>query len=157
MVSRVEHTPWRNELVQNAPDASLAHAVLTALEDFLRADAELLIRNVNEPTINARLAEHLRRQFPEWDVDCDYNRDGHNIKRRANGQIVRPDIIVHKRGTCDNLLAIEVKKSTSTEPDDEDLAKLAEYKTCHLRYRYALFLKFSVKPHAPDVQRVQWV
>jgi hypothetical protein len=156
VASRVERTSWRNKLVHNAPDASLADTVLIAVEDFLRTDAELLILNVHEQTITANLAEHLRRHLPQWDVDCEYNRDGQYVKK-ANGRRVMPDIIVHRRGTPNNLLVIEVKKSNTRKPDEKDLAKLREFKTGHLKYRYALFLKFSVKPHAPDVQKVQWV
>jgi hypothetical protein len=91
------------------------------------------------------------RSSPD-DVDCEYNRDGHSVKQ-ANGRIVVPDIIVHRRGTPNNLLVIEVKKSNT----EEDLAKLKEFKTCHLGYRNALFLKVSVNTRKPDVQRAQWV
>ena len=156
MASKVEQETWREALVCGAPDGSLAHAVLTALGNFLRTDSDLLIRNVNERTITSRLADHLRGQLPGWDVDCEYNRDGHYVKR-ANGRMVVPDIIVHRRGTPDNLLVIEVKKSNTAVPDDEDLGKLEEFKTCHLRYCHALFLKLSVGRRAPDVQRVHWV
>jgi hypothetical protein len=45
-------------------------------------------------------------------VDPEYNRDGHEVKR-SDGVIVVPDVIVHHRGTSDNLLVIEVKKSTT--------------------------------------------
>jgi hypothetical protein len=156
VASRVEQGTWREALMRSAPDGSLAHSVLTALGDFLRTDVDLLLRDVHERTITGRLADHLRGQLPEWNVDCEYNRDGHHVKR-ANGRIVVPDIIVHRRGTRDNLLVIEVKKSNTAEPDDEDLGKLAEFKTCHLGYRNALFVKLGVDPRAPDVQRVQWV
>jgi hypothetical protein len=156
VASRVEQGTWREALMRSAPDGSLAHSVLTALGDFLRTDVDLLLRDVHERTITGRLADHLRGQLPEWNVDCEYNRDGHHVKR-ANGRIVVPDIIVHRRGTRDNLLVIEVKKSNTAEPDDKDLGKLAEFKTCHLGYRNALFLKLNVGPRAPGVQRVQWV
>jgi hypothetical protein len=156
VASRVERETWREALVRSAPDGSLARSVLTALGDFLRTDGDLLISDVNERTITGRLADHLRGQLPGWNADCEYNRDDHNVKR-ANGRIVMPDIIVHRRGTPDDLLVIEVKKSNTAESDDEDLGKLEEFKTCHLGYRNALFLKLSIGPQAPGVQRVRWV
>ena len=156
MASKFEQGTWHEALMRGAPDGSLTDSIFTALADFLRTDADLLIRNVNERTITSRLADHLRGQLPGWDVDCEYNRDGHHVKR-ANGRMVVPDIMVHRQGTPDNLLVIEVKKSNTAVPDDEDLGKLEEFKTCHLRYRHALFLKLSVGPRAPHVQRVHWV
>lgn len=156
MATGTEQLTWRDELVRTASDGALAQAVLAALESFLNRDTELLVRDVNERTITGWLAEHLRPHFPSWEVDCEYNRDGHEVKR-TNGQIVVPDVIVHRRGTPDNLLVIEVKKSNTTEPDDEVLTKLQDFKASHLAYRNALFLKLSVRPQAPDVQRVQWV
>lgn len=150
------HQTWREALVTTASDGAVAQAVLAALESFLRNDAALLVRDVNERTICGSLAEHLRPHFQTWDVDCEYNRDGHEVKR-ANGRIVVPDIIVHRRGTPENLLVTEVKKSNTTEPDAEDLAKLQDFKTSHLAYRNALFLRLNVRPQAPDVQSVQWV
>lgn len=156
MLSGPDQLSWREQLLRTASDAALAHAVLTALESFLRSDAELLIHDVNERTITGSLADHLKPQFPGWNVDCEYNRDGHEVKR-ANSRIVVPDIIVHRRGTPDNLLVIEVKKSNTTEPDCEDLARLEKFKACHLGYRNALFLKLRVKPQAPEVQLVRWV
>jgi hypothetical protein len=98
----------------------------------------------------------LRPHFAEWDVDCEYNRDGHEIKR-VDGNIVVPDIIVHHRGTPDNLLVIEVKKSNTRAPDEEDIAKLHSYRESDLRYQNGLFLKLLVGRNAPDVSTVYWV
>ena len=147
---------WENSLLRRAPDMSLAREVCAALQELLVRDAELLIRNVNERTITARLADHLRSRFPEWDVDSEYNRDGDEVKK-ANGEILVPDVIIHRRGTSDNLLVIEVKKSNTAEADEKDLKKLDAFKSSHLHYRHALFVKFIVGPGAPGVERVQWV
>jgi hypothetical protein len=147
---------WQDSLIRSAPDAALAHEVRTALEQLLLRDAGLLVRNVNERTITARLADHLRLRFPGWDVDPEYNRDGHEVKK-ANGDVVVPDVIVHRRGTTDNLLVIEAKKSNTTEADEEVLKKLDAFRSCHLQYQHALFVKLIVGVGAPGVERVQWV
>lgn len=156
MATEAEHVTWREVLLQTASDSGVARAVLAALEGFLHSDAPLLARDVNERTITGSLARHLGPHFQDWDVDCEYNRDGHQVKR-ANGRIVVPDIIVHRRGTPENLLVVEVKKSTSVASDDEDLVKLQDFKRLGLAYRNALFVKLSVRPEAPGVERVQWV
>jgi hypothetical protein len=149
-------TDWKNALLTNAPDAALAVLVIEAIQQLFDRDAELLIRDIHERTITGRLADHLRPQFPEWDVDCEYNRDGHEIKR-VDGRIVVPDIIVHHRGTPDNLLVVEVKKSNTRLPDEEDITKLHSYRESHLRYKHGLFLKLLVGEDAPNVSTVHWV
>ncbi len=60
----------------------------------------------------------------------------------TDARTVSPDIIVHHRGTPDNLLVIEVKKSRNREPDNRDEQKLKAFKE-ELHYRYALFLRLN--------------
>jgi hypothetical protein len=86
-------------------------------------------------------------------VDSEYNRDRHHPKRldlphRYNvgsddldAKTVFPDIIVHRRGTDQNIVVIEVKKSTNFEDDEWDIRKLAAFKN-QLGYRVALFFRF---------------
>lgn len=147
---------WTDALLGSAADKTIAKKVGLAVQQLLEMDAELLIRDLHERTITGRLADHLRPHFPEWHVDCEYNRDDHEIKR-VNGNIVVPDIIVHHRGTQENLLVIEVKKSNTRAPDEEDINKLHAYRESHLRYQNGLFLKLLVGEGAPGVSRFLWV
>ncbi len=138
------------------PHSQPAHRVKAkvnaAISRFLQQDSYLLGVDANERTITNRLAAHVSREFPGWDTDCEYNRNFDEIKRlrikhrrgrnQASVKNVVPDIIVHKRSTNQNLLAIEIKKTSSHEPDNYDLAKLQALKR-QLGYRYALFLKFE--------------
>jgi len=126
-------------------------SVQAALDKLFDRDADLLTNDVNERTITHKLAEYLETEFPEWDVDCEYNRDHDRTKRlkslqrrtieidNTDGVSVFPDVIVHRRMTDKNLLAIEVKKSTSNESPDFDIEKLLAFKE-ELGYRHALFL-----------------
>ena len=66
------------------------------------------------------MAEYWQKQFPGWDVDCEYNRKGIETKKLKDieerddlkkSDIVFPDIIVHQRNTTNNLLVIELKKN----------------------------------------------
>ncbi len=115
----------------------------TAIDHFLRDDRQLLDLDTSERSMCAAFARHLASEFWRWDVDCEYDRDGHMPKRvglpgaDAEGARVYPDIIVHHRGTNRNLVAIEAKKAGNDTARDED--KLAGYKT-ELGYAYAVML-----------------
>ncbi len=129
-------------------------------------DRLLLRLDAHERSICFRLATYLAEQFPEFDVDCEYNRnhaEGNYQKRVRNtelidlvkrqrprlgnedGLMILPDIIVHIRDKPMNLLVIEAKKTSSQIPEDKDLLKLQALKE-ELGYRFARFIKFDVGP-----------
>ncbi len=131
-----------------------------AIQKLIERDLELFARDVNERSITHRLAMHLQQEFPEMDVDCEYNRYDFETKwlefypattetNDTEARTVFPDIIVHKRGPKGpNLLVIEAKKSTNKNAD-LDLKKLNAYKSNeHLRYEHAVFLVFRTGNHA---------
>ena len=102
--------------------------VIEALDKLLELDHYLLNNNVNERSISHRLACHLGPLFSQWDVDCEYNRNHDDPKRLEiqrrdvrsddlKATTVYPDIIVHQRNTDENLLVVEMKKTTSQEDD----------------------------------------
>jgi hypothetical protein len=112
----------------------------------------------------------------EYHVDCEYNRDiehesgskkililkdiwrechrsiGNNEDIIEDADIlieksVIPDIIIHKRGKNDkNLVAIEIKKSSSRVNENYDFEKLKAYTSRgnNLHYKYGIFIKFYV-------------
>ena len=55
--------------------------IRNAMHELLIRDQDLLLVDVHERTIMHKIAEYLRSLFHEWDVDCEYNRDGHEPKR----------------------------------------------------------------------------
>ena len=133
------------------------------LELLFKNDSYLFENNVNERSISHMLAFYLKsEEFKEWDVDCEFNKDHDNTKTLANlndclnrrgirsspsdtnARTVYPDIIVHQRGTGNNLIVIEIKKSTSQVGNECDIAKLKEFRNCRrLRYCFAIFLKLK--------------
>ena len=136
--------------------------VLLLLEDSLKQlvaqDIYLLERNLHERTITHKLAEILQPLFPEWNVDCEYNRDGHDSKRVKidsdpipdaqldAGSNVFPDIIIHHRGNNEyNLLIIEAKKRHNFNGciDDYDRKKIEAFKA-DLHYRCGAAITFFV-------------
>ena len=141
-------------------------ALNEALDQLLRSDSAILAMDVNERSISHRLASYLEPFFPGWNVDCEYNRNHDdpkrlNIRRRnilsddTQATTVFPDIIVHHRGTDDNFVVIEMKKTTSQETDDYDLEKLHAFKE-QLRYQFAIFVKVRTGG-APSIESVQWI
>jgi DNA-directed RNA polymerase specialized sigma54-like protein len=132
------------------------HKVATALNRLRSQDSFLIEANTNERTISHKLAEYLQEEFPDWDVDCEYNRHMDDIKKvelPKNGaswndteaRTVFPDIIVHKRNTDkSNLLVIEVKKASNPGSRQFDKNKLIALTKEPYRYRFGLFLEFSM-------------
>lgn len=88
--------------------SEILEAAASAIETFVESEHELFTVDVNERSLSARLAIHLQHRFPEWDVDCEYNRLGDRIKRLPQpgetrtddpqGRTIYPDIIAHRRG-----------------------------------------------------------
>lgn len=148
---RQHHPPWLDIQVR----------VCTALLELYRHDRELLSVNANERSITHKVGEYLQQQFPRWNVDCEYNRRGADIKKlrtHCDWQVqpddtegrIFPDIIVHHRGRQDNLLVIEVKKGDS-RPSKADHKKLVVLGECsEYSYSYGIFLSLGSQgcPHA---------
>ena len=136
--------------------------VKSALGMLFEKDAFLFQNDLNERTITHRFAMYLQLMFSDWNVDCEYNRN-HDVKKElqfpvesisnddTQAKTVFPDIIVHHRNTDDNLLVIEVKKSTNPFSDKDDLQKLALFKE-QLNYRYAVFFRFTTREEAIGVE-----
>ena len=111
-------------------DTESAIRAMAATVAFLKAEGDLLRLNTNERSITHKLAEYLQRDITDWNVDCEYNRLGTAIKRLPapeaigsddeDGRTIFPDIIVHRRNKRENLLVIEVKKSSNTRGGDEE-------------------------------------
>lgn len=116
---------------------------------FLSNHSDLLKRRASERAITHKFAEALQIVFPDGHVDCEYNRDA-DIPKRISlpenaAKTVYPDVVVHHRGTAENLLIIEAKLSDAPQTEiDYDLRKLEAYMSGHLRYRFGLFATFEV-------------
>ena len=113
-----------------------------AFNQFLTNDIYLLKQNTDERNLTFRLAIYLQQIFNDWNVDCEYNRNHQDIKqiKQIDNGNIRPDIIIHHRGTDDNLVIIEAKKSNNNEDDTEKLKKEKQ----QLNYKYAYKLTFFV-------------
>lgn len=146
-----------------------------AIDQILGRDSYLLLHDINERSIAHRLAMYLTPKFKGFDVDCEYNGnvESPNGKKYINilkdtarslgllkeglqdkelvCRYVYPDIIVHKRGksgSVNNLLIIEMKKSSSNISRDLDYEKLKRF-TSHddgnnFDYQFGAFILVQV-------------
>ena len=120
--------------------------VIAALEEFYARETHLLDKDLGERALTHRLAVHIEKQFGDWDVDCDYNRLGERLFRLPKGTIVStddelgksvyPDIVVHRRGVPENLLAIELRKAANHQPPQHDQHKLRALTDPHVWFAY---------------------
>ncbi len=120
--------------------------VITALHEFYASEAFLLEKEAGERALTHRLAVQLEKQFPGWEIDCEYDRLGDRTLRLPHGTIVStddhlpksiyPDIVVHQRAIPNNLLAVEVRKSANHQPIEHDQQKLRALTDPHLWFAY---------------------
>ena len=133
------------------PEA-IVKTALAAAASFLDRERDLLVVDANERSLTHKLAEHLQAAFSDWNVDCEYNRLGNKVKRLPHprpsttddteGRTIFPDIIVHRRQMNENLLAVEVKKTTNKLPGDE--GKLCGLTALDGEYAYRLGLHLVI-------------
>jgi hypothetical protein len=120
--------------------------VITGLREFYAHEAFLLEKDLGERTLTHRLAVYIEKQFPGWQVDCNYDRLGERTLRLPHGSIVStddhlgksiyPDIVVHQREIPNNLLAIEVRKDGNHQPLEHDQHKLQALTDPHVWFAY---------------------
>ena len=138
-------------------EESIKEKLNKAIDSLVREDFKLFTLDVNERSICHRLALYLEPYFPGWNIDCEYNRDRSTSKKlkslayrmdialikidETDGPTVFPDIIVHRRGNNDNLLVIEMKKTSyGNEREEFDRCKLVAFKT-DLNYQFTALVK----------------
>ena len=120
--------------------------VVDALKEFYARETHLFEKDLGERTLTHRLAVQVEKQFSGWEVDCDYNRLGERTLRLPKGTIVStddeigksiyPDIVVHQREIPNNLLTIEVRKTSNHQPLEHDQHKLRALTDPHLWFAY---------------------
>lgn len=149
--------------------------LIESAQQVIMGDAYLLHNDISERAISHRLAMYLAMKFQDFDVDCEYNGniDADNGRKHlyilnarakelgmqntlgeddeTSSRGVYPDIIVHKRGKNgpdNNLLVIEIKKSSSQINGDWDTEKLSRFTSSDydnkFEFMYGAFVKFDV-------------
>ncbi len=127
--------------------AYLKKKIKKCIDEFYLNESDLLERKNYEVTISSKFAQYLFMEFPKYDVDCEY--DKHINKEKKVDELnrnVRPDIVIHKRGTDkNNLVYIEIKTDHNTQSREDDYNKIKAMTKQNGEYRYLLgaFIEFS--------------
>jgi len=123
-----------------------------AINTLYARDSKLFSLEASEWALAHRLAVYLELEFPGWNIDCEYDKQGENADPKTNAATVgttertRPDIILHHRGELakeHNLLVVELKKAE----DPTDWRKVKEFTARPegkrtFQYQYGLALSF---------------
>ena len=165
---------WEKRAHVLLSEEEIERRVSKAFAMLLHKDRYLLNVQVNERSLTHRFGIYLQEVFPEYDVDCEYNRDLTVPKRfqekrerddkdepvprdDKEGRTVFPDIIVHRRGDRrSNLLVIEVEKSTSKLDCSEDIDKIEQYKE-QLGYKHGLFVVVPTGAKSKPKPELKWL
>jgi|SRR5882724_60995 len=148
--------------------AQIETALNRAIDKFVECDKHLLAADANERSMCHRIAVYLEQETPGYDIDCEYNRDGFDVKRLELAQrhtstdndeavTVFPDIIVHRRGNNnDNLLVVEMKKAAAGTDIAYDRHKLRAFRR-ELKYTWAVHLIIGRSGNGDLVKKTQWI
>ncbi|MEB5488943.1 hypothetical protein QMA78_00015 [Burkholderia pseudomallei] len=156
-------SPEQEDYLRSRPPGE---AVIFALRKLLTIDRRLLEIDANERSITFRFAMHLQSQLQDWEIDCEFNRDGVEPKKLGHLELypdgedeeaktVFPDVIAHRRGSKDNFLVVEFKKSTGNVDPNIDRRKLLGYKR-QLGYMHALFIVVGTGGQA-NIGVLEWI
>lgn len=123
-------------------------------------DRVLFDVKATERTFQFRLAHYLAcdSRLPAGvSVDCEYSRDGMNVKRisgSAQGSWFAPDVLIHRRVEAgDNLAAIELKFSGDSKGVQKDRRRLAVL--CQeFNYRSAFLVLINKETQSLDIEFV---
>jgi hypothetical protein len=130
--------------------SEIQNFVYQSLVDFLSSEISLLKNNVSERTISQNFSNYLKTRFIDFDVDCEYNRHGSNIKtitypNETKPSPIYPDIVIHSRGSdTKNIVVIEIKKYGNSEIENDEI-KLKKLTSKDFRYALGLLIIFHMK------------
>jgi hypothetical protein len=126
-------------------DQEIRANIERALEIFCRTEPELIADEAHEQTIAARLMLHLQHLLPEWHVDVEFTRQGRDRepKRDEEGNLRKPDIIIHRRGSDGpNLALVLVKCEWNQQNREADRRHARSLKRAH-GYQIAFVLELK--------------
>jgi hypothetical protein len=141
-----------------------------AVARLVHNDMYLLANNLGERCIAAQLAMYLQQEFPDHNVDAEYNRDAGipkrldlpedcaNYRDEHGESLVVPDVIVHRRGPeGPNILALEVKKTTNPAPRGCDRARIHAFRAQY-GYEFAALIECETRAGREAPARItEWL
>lgn len=146
----------------------LENCVPAAVKLFNETERYLIENDLSERCICSRFAFCVSKiisdtQYCDYYVDVEYNRGALGDTRIAkvlDGRKIYCDLIVHKRGYdevygFDNLICVEMKKTTSrvgTEADEERLAQLTSWSR-GFRYKIGYMIIIDLQEERLRIKR----
>lgn len=131
-----------SERVNIPNNESIRESLLFAVRKALMKDWDLIALGCHEQAIAHRIALYLETRFAGFNTDCEYNRKMYLTKTNSVGNRIRPDILVHKRLSSVNVLAVEIKVSSRKSSNDPKKLKDLVGDSSYL-YRLAAFIRIS--------------
>lgn len=116
---------------------------IESIKEFYEEDNILWKVDAGERCMVFRIGLYLDKlithdsDFENYSVDCEYNRQGYNVKTlesKDHRDIIIPDILIHKRNFPDNIVAIEFKKTGNSISGDKK--KLLNLTDQNKEYKY---------------------
>lgn len=140
---------------QNRENFPAYEAIRRSLEDAVREalskDWDLVALGCHEQAISHRIAVYLEHRFQGFSTDCEYNRRDSSVKRYTNelGEVknMRPDIIVHKRISSINLMAVEIKANNNPDSPTDPAKLKALASQPGYRYKATAFVRIFNSLH----------
>ena len=135
------------ELVIN--EAEILDIFKSALTKLYKNDEFLIQNDVHEQTIANRFAMYLREDLLLAEdnglrIDVEYNRDGvgRDIKQNKSQIKIRPDIILHERGSKEknyknDIIYCEIKKDLQS--NQTDIIKIKEQMR-QRKYKFGIYI-----------------
>jgi len=134
----------------------LTQKIENSIAKLHQNDAVLLSIDVNERTISHKLAEYIQSEFLDYSVDCEYNRHIDSTKildiprnsinwMDIDAKTIFPDIVIHEMLSDENnLLVVEIKKSSNRTNRAFDKSKIKAFTLPPFDYTFGLFLEIDV-------------
>ena len=108
--------------------------------------------HVSELSISHKLGHYLALLVTEYDVDCEYNRNKDDKKNMGESRI-RPDIIIHKRGSNENnFVVIEIKPWWNSDNTLYDKKKLEFLTSIDSDFKYKYGLSLLINKNRVEVE-----
>ncbi|WP_143316493.1 hypothetical protein [Clostridium sp. HBUAS56017] len=152
----------KNDVSERAITHKLAEHLQYVIGNSLDVDCEYN-KNIDDSEVFSKKIYVLESEIKEMYSNRNRDHSSVNIQGESYFELsVFPDIIVHKRGKKqNNILAIEVKKSTSRIDRNYDYEKLKCYtesasEVNNLGYKYGAFVRFNTGSPNYEAPEVVW-
>jgi len=99
----------------------LERILISCIEELFTKDAILIKNDVSERAITHKLAEYLQQRFPEYNVDCEYNR---NLEQGARHP---KTILMLKEQSVRKLKEIAGQTEATLINSEEDFKEVTAY------------------------------